>query len=420
MRMPRYAPTSTSLRSLLIYVELCSSQVLIPDFPAICGAAQVSDILSLHVQMIAKAIKEEIFALTEASSPHRRFVSIFTDDDEEEPQQQPGGASPMAIDVRGLDEGHLVAAAAEVLAEQPAQGPAKSSLTQQNASAFRNGRDYESSAQYPGPLSDGLLSEDGGHAAHLNGGMPATAAKAGSDMSMLSRSNSQGSHDADDEDAGSLIGRKRSSSKLNPPKEEDRTLPLKKLFENLTGVSEANQVLFLLSSVSFMPSIHQAGAGLGVETCLTSCQHKCEILCNSSVMWRPVVLMSAAAAGGGWPSKQWLRQQRLCGISRTQGSLYCRGPAAPGFAHHHVQRVGGSLHTAPRSPGAQIPVQSAFCVPGHRWHGLAQAQQWQLITERCACFPPRTLIRFPRNSHHIRIQQKASENRCLITSENGA
>ena len=145
----------------------------------------------------------------------------------------------MAIDINGLSEGHLVAAAAAVLAEQPGQGPAKSSLTQQDASAFQNGREYESSAQHPGAQSrEEVLSDDGRHAPQQNG---VALGKAASDVSMLSRSNSQGG-DEDDGEAGSLIGRKRSSSKLNPPKEEDRTLPLKKLFENLTGVSEANPV----------------------------------------------------------------------------------------------------------------------------------------------------------------------------------
>ena len=188
--------------------------------------------------MIAKAIKEEILALTEASTPHRRYVSIFSSDDDEQQQQQKG-AAPMAIDINGLSEGHLVAAAAAVLAEQPGQGPAKSSLTQQDASAFQNGREYESSAQHPGAQSrEEVLSDDGRHAPQQNG---VALGKAASDVSMLSRSNSQGG-DEDDGEAGSLIGRKRSSSKLNPPKEEDRTLPLKKLFENLTGVSEANPV----------------------------------------------------------------------------------------------------------------------------------------------------------------------------------
>ncbi len=187
--------------------------------------------------MIAKAIKEEILTLTEASTPHRRYVSIFSSDDDEQQQQQKG-AAPMAVDMNGLSEGHLVAAAAAVLAEQPGQGPARSSLTQQDASPFQNGREYESSAQHPGQHSrEEVFSDDGRHAPQQNGG---ATGKAASDVSMLSRSNSQGG-DEDDE-AGSLIGRKRSSSKLNPPKEEDRTLPLKKLFENLTGVSEANPV----------------------------------------------------------------------------------------------------------------------------------------------------------------------------------
>jgi len=186
--------------------------------------------------MIAKAIKEEIVALTDASSPHRRYVSIFSDDDDEEHQAR--GASPMAVDVNGLDEGHLVVAAAAVLAEQPDQGPAKSYFTQQDASVFQNNKECERSAHHLGPqLREEVLSDDGAHAPQLNGLVPG---KAGSDLSMLSRSNSQGLHD--DGDAGSLIGRKRSSSKLNPPKEEDCTLPLKKLFENLTGVSEADQV----------------------------------------------------------------------------------------------------------------------------------------------------------------------------------
>ena len=189
------------------------------------------------VQMIAKAIKEEILALTEASTPHRRYVSIFSDDDDE--QQQRKGMAPMAIDVSGLNEGHLVAAAAAVLADQPGQGPARSSLTQLDASAFQNGREYESSMQHPAPhLREEVLSDDGRHAPQQNGCVLGNAA---SDVTMLSRSNSQG-NDEDDGEAGSVIGRKRSSSKLNPPKEEDRTLPLKKLFENLTGVSETNLV----------------------------------------------------------------------------------------------------------------------------------------------------------------------------------
>ena len=193
--------------------------------------------------MIAKAIKEEVVALTEASTPHRRYVSIFSDDDDEEQQK---GPAPMAIDVSGLDEGHLVAAAAAVLSEQPIQGPAKSSLTRQDASAFQNGREYENSAQHPGQLSgEDMLSEDGTHPQHDGVQQDGVPARPGSDVSMLSRSNSQGALEPDDADASSLIGRKRSSSKLNPPKEEDRTLPLKKLFENLTGVTEANQVQLL-------------------------------------------------------------------------------------------------------------------------------------------------------------------------------
>ena len=193
--------------------------------------------------MIAKAIKEEILAVTEASSPHRRFVSMFSDDSEDEQQQLRVVESPMALDINGLDEGHLVAVAAEVLARDGAtHGPAKSSLTQQDAAAFHNGS-YASSVRRPGPQAPAdLLSDDGNAAEQPTGGI-SVVAKAGSDVSMLSRSNSQGGPDADDADASSLIGRKRSSSKLNPPKEEDRTLPLKKLFENLTGVSEASQVL---------------------------------------------------------------------------------------------------------------------------------------------------------------------------------
>ena len=186
--------------------------------------------------MIAKAIKEEILALTEASTPHRRYLCIFSDDDE---QQQQKGAAPMAIDVSGLSEGHLVAAAAAVLAEQPGQGPTRSSLTQQDALAFQSSREYDSSAQHPGPqMREEVFSDDGRHASQLDGGV---LGKAASDVSMLSRSNSQGG-DEDAAEASSLIGRKRSSSKLVPPKEEDRTIPLKKLFENLTGVSEANPV----------------------------------------------------------------------------------------------------------------------------------------------------------------------------------
>lgn len=169
-------------------------------------------------------------------------MCIVSDDDEQ--QQHQKGAAPMAIDVSGLSEGHLVAAAAAVLAEQPGQGPTRSSLTQQDALAFQNSREYESSAQHPGPhLREEVFSDDGRPASQQNGGV---SGKAASDVSMLSRSNSQGG-DEDDAEASSLIGRKRSSSKLNPPKEEDRTLPLKKLFENLTGVADANLVTYAAS-----------------------------------------------------------------------------------------------------------------------------------------------------------------------------
>jgi hypothetical protein len=77
----------------------------------------------------------------------------------------------------------------------------------------------------------------------LDNGVSSPGGKAGSDASMVSCTSSEDGHEVDSADvqgggAGALVGRKRSSSKLNPPKEEDRTLPLKKLFENLSELTD--------------------------------------------------------------------------------------------------------------------------------------------------------------------------------------
>ena len=54
-----------------------------------------------------------------------------------------------------------------------------------------------------------MLSEDGTHPQHDGVQQDGVPARPGSDVSMLSRSNSQGALEPDDADASSLIGRKR-------------------------------------------------------------------------------------------------------------------------------------------------------------------------------------------------------------------
>lgn len=124
-----------------------------------------------------------------------------------------------------------------------------------------------------------MLSEDGTHPQHDGVQQDGVPARPGSDVSMLSRSNSQGALEPDSADASSLIGRKRSSSKLNPPKEEDRTLPLKKLFENLTGVTEANQVQLLSGYLlSKLGGVHRFARQL--PACAMSLACVSSILCK--------------------------------------------------------------------------------------------------------------------------------------------
>ena len=177
-------------------------------------------------QVIALAIKEEIMALTEGSSPHRRYACIFSDDEDANLSQANGHAGSIQMVVEAQDDGSKQAAGGGVQQSSHA------------GTTYRQSGDWASSARH---LNDGTHSEGCCSMMALdNGGVSSPGANAGSDASMMSRCNSA---EAVEESAQSaLIGRKRSSSKLNPPKEEDRTLPMKKLFENLTELSDAEAV----------------------------------------------------------------------------------------------------------------------------------------------------------------------------------
>ena len=188
--------------------------------------------LCMH-QVIARAIKEEIMALTEGSSPHRRYACIFSDDEDAHLNQASGqdGAVQMAVET-AAGGGKQAAGGGQQAASGGMQQSSHAGTT------YRQSGEWASLARQ---LNDGTQSEGCCSMMTLdNGGVSSPGANAGSDASMMSRCNSA---EAVEESAQSaLIGRKRSSSKLNPPKDEDRTLPMKKLFENLTELSNAEAV----------------------------------------------------------------------------------------------------------------------------------------------------------------------------------
>lgn len=169
-------------------------------------------------------------ALTEGSSPHRRYTSMFSDDEDQHFGHE---TAPLhsAMEAQGSGQ----------------QGPVpvqQLSLSDHDAAGRRQSGDRASSARYPQPLNMDALSEGCCSMMTLDNGVSSPGANAGSDASMMSRCNSAEAVDSAVHDSAAvqsaLIGRKRSSSKLNPPKEEDRTLPLKKLFENLSELSDVD------------------------------------------------------------------------------------------------------------------------------------------------------------------------------------
>jgi hypothetical protein len=182
--------------------------------------------------MIARAIKDEIVALTEGDSPHRRYrrYACFSDD-----EGQQLHAAKVQDDSSGAAQG---AVAQDAAAMQPQQ----SSATVHKSPSLQELADWIEYGACGAEPAEAML-EERSSMMNLDNGVSSPGAKAGSDTSMLSCSSSDDGHEVDS--AGvqtALVGRKRSCSKLNPPKEEDRTLPLKKLFENLsdlTGVDDA-------------------------------------------------------------------------------------------------------------------------------------------------------------------------------------
>lgn len=187
-------------------------------------------------------------ALTEGRSPHRRYASIFSDDEDMHFSLANGHDSSvqMGSETAGQgDSGKQVAALVQQVSHtEPSQrqsGEWVSSERQVNLDT----------------LSEGCCSM-----MTLDNGVSSPGANAGSDASMLSRCSSAEVADDSSSAQSALIGRKRSSSKLNPPKEEDRTLPLKKLFENLTNVdvvaaaaAQDHALLSNASSAAFVPNV---------------------------------------------------------------------------------------------------------------------------------------------------------------------
>ena len=230
-------------------------------------AMHADDICVLPMQMIAQAIKEEILALTSGSAPPRgRCVSV---EDGEVAQQAPTPALSMQ-EANGTGE-HAAAAL-------PAAAPQHSSQTHHKpASSYpRSVQDWAARSAAAGAhaqrSADLLLASantadtvsdcgNGGSHMHVDSGVPSPRVNGGSDASMHSCCGSADEEEADSAAAaGQLAGRKRSSSKLNPPKEEDRTLPLKKLFENLGAMAGVAQSEYgLLSNGS-----SSSGFGAGI------------------------------------------------------------------------------------------------------------------------------------------------------------
>ena len=191
--------------------------------------------------MIARAIKEEILALTNGTSPRRRYASMFSDDEEGTQQT----ASMLSGHSQEQPNGEVRPSAAAV-----AQQSSQTHHAEPSASSYpRSVHDWAARSAAAGPHQDAagdMVSDCGGvgGAMHLDIGVPSPRVNGGSDASMHSCCGSADEEEAEDggNDGGgnaALTGRKRSSSKLNPPKEEDRTLPLKKLFENLDQLDTA-------------------------------------------------------------------------------------------------------------------------------------------------------------------------------------
>lgn len=163
--------------------------------------------------------------LTEGSSPRRRYACFSSDDEQHfgvdrAQADTPSGQSPMAPQDTGLHPQH-------------------SSMTLHKVPCVLDSAEYFSARTSGEPLITDALSEGAGSMMNLDNGVSSPGAKAGSDASMISCSSSEDGHEVDSADVqNALVGRKRSSSKLNPPKEEDRTLPLKKLFENLSELTD--------------------------------------------------------------------------------------------------------------------------------------------------------------------------------------
>ncbi|BDA41908.1 probable serine/threonine-protein kinase WNK2 at N-terminal half [Coccomyxa sp. Obi] len=212
------------------------------------ASEMVSDLSLSHedAKMIARAIKEEIVALTEGSSPHRRYASIFSDDED------------MHFSLaNGHDGGVQMGSEA---AGQGGSGKQVADPVQQGSHAEPSQRQSGEWASSERQINTDTLSEGCCSMMTLDNGVSSPGANAGSDASMLSRCSS--AEVADDSAQSALIGRKRSSSKLNPPKDEDRTLPLKKLFENLTDVdavaaaaAQDHGLLSNASSAAFLPNV---------------------------------------------------------------------------------------------------------------------------------------------------------------------
>ena len=199
--------------------------------------------------MIACAIKEEIVALTEGRSPHCRYASIFSDDED------------MHF---SLSNGHngSVQTGSGAAGQQGDGGKQVAAPVQQGSQAKPSQRQSGEWVSSERQVNVDSLSEGCCSMMTLDNGVSSPGANAGSDASMLSRCSSAEVADDGASAQSALIGRKRSSSKLNPPKEEDRLLPLKKLFENLTDVdvvaaaaAQDHALLSNASSAAFVPNV---------------------------------------------------------------------------------------------------------------------------------------------------------------------
>ncbi len=297
-------------------------------------------------QVIARAIKEEILALTEGSSPHRRYACISSDEDDAHLSQANGqdGSVQMAWEAQAAGSKQAAAAAQH---------------SSHAGASYRQSGDWANSERQ---LQDGTHSEGCCSMMALdNGGVSSPGANAGSDASMMSCCNSA---EAVEESAQSvLIGRKRSSSKLNPPKEEDRTLPMKKLFENLTELSNAEAVrdaaasdhglLSNASSTAYLPNVSTAPKAASVAGELSHVALRPTIGLHrglGAVGRVPSVSESLNGVGLGKPASQKGSPARS---SRT--ALESPGRSAASFArnpwsscdslHHGSQgAAGGLLH----------------------------------------------------------------------------